>query len=60
MKKSKKYDAVQEVREIRDQMAVIYANDPEKFRNDLKMIRDKYFPKDWQERQAAVLEGRGR
>lgn len=60
MQKRKKYDAVQEVREIRDHMAATYANDPKKFRKDLKDIRDRYFPKDWEERQAVFLRRRSR
>ena len=58
MKNAKKYDAVAGVRKIRDEMAIIYVQDPERYKRDLNAIREKYFPKNWEERQATYLKGR--
>lgn len=52
MKKAKKYDAVKEVREFRDKMGPVYMNDPEKLKKALKEARDKFFPKNWQKKDA--------
>lgn len=46
MKKAKKYDAVKEVREIRDKVSAEFMNDPEKLKQALKEAREKFFPKE--------------
>ncbi|WP_343704480.1 hypothetical protein [Chitinophaga sp.] len=45
MKKAKKYDAVQEVREIREKLSVKYFDNPDKLLEDLKAARKKFFKK---------------
>ncbi|WP_423735211.1 hypothetical protein [Chitinophaga caseinilytica] len=47
MSKTKKYDAVEEVRKFRDKMGPIYMKDPERLKQDLKKARDEFFPEDW-------------
>lgn len=46
MKKTKKYYAVKEVREIRDKLSVKYWDDTDKLLGDLKAIREKFMKKD--------------
>jgi hypothetical protein len=46
MKKAKKYDAVKEVREIRNKMSEEFANAPEKLKAALKAVRENNFPKE--------------
>lgn len=45
MKKAKKYDAVQEAREIREKLSVKYFDHPDKLLEDLKAVRKKVFKK---------------
>lgn len=42
MKKDKKYDAVQEVREIREKLSVEYWKHPNKLKEALKAAREKF------------------
>lgn len=42
MKKGKKYDAVQDVREIREKLSVKYWKHTDLLKKDLKAIRKKY------------------
>ncbi len=45
MQKAQKYDAVKEVREIRDKLSPEFMNHSEKLRKALKGAREKFFPK---------------
>jgi len=42
MKKSKKYDAVAAVRQVREKLSVKYFEHPQLLLKDLKAARDKY------------------
>ncbi|WP_343306714.1 hypothetical protein AAHN97_06340 [Chitinophaga niabensis] len=42
MKKDKKYDAVQEVRDIREKLSVKYWQHPEELKAALKAVREKF------------------
>lgn len=43
-KDKKKYDAVQEVRKIRDRMSEYHFNNPEELKKELKAAREKLSP----------------
>ncbi|NML40429.1 hypothetical protein HHL17_24745 [Chitinophaga sp. G-6-1-13] len=42
MKKAKKYDALAEVRKVRDELSVKYRNNPELLFRDLKAARERF------------------
>lgn len=46
MKKDKKYDAVKEMREVREKLSLEFWNNPEKMKEVLKAAREKFLPKD--------------